>query len=377
VHGWAKSRSGIKNRLTLHEMSPDGARLLDEGRVVIDGDRMPGWTTIEGPKFYKHAGYYFIFAPAGGVAEGYQAVFRSHDIHGPYENRVVLAQGSTAVNGPHQGAWLNTRSGQDWFLHFQELPAHGRVVHLQPMRWRADGWPVMGDDADDDGTGEPVLRYAKPDAPVQPVSVPATSDAFADGRPGLQWQWQGNADPSWIVRSSTAKSLLRLRAVAQSSADSLWLAPNLLMQKFPAPEFSAEVTLSLRSTEPGVRAGLIVFGYDYGWVGLRHRPDGHQELVHVLCAGADKGGQEIVSTAVHWPADRPVRLRVKIGADRSCRFFFRAADVERNAPFVALGRAFVASSSKWVGAKVGIFCGSATGGSQESYADFETFTVGR
>ena len=379
VHGWAKSRAGFKNRLTLHEMSPAGTSLLDEGQVVIDGDRMPGWNTIEGPKLYKRNGWYYIFAPAGGVTEGYQAVFRARDIRGPYENRIVLAQGSTPVNGPHQGAWVDTRSGQDWFLHFQELPAHGRVVHLQPMRWRADGWPVMGDDADNDGTGEPVLRHAKPDAAAQPagVGVPATSDAFAGGRPGLQWQWQGNADSSWIVRPSVAKPGLRLKAVAMPSADSLWLAPNLLMQKFPAPEFSAKVTLELRSTEPDARAGLIVFGYDYGWIGLRQRPDGHQELVQVLCAGADKGGKEVVAASVLWPVGRPVRLRVKVGADRRCRFFFRAADVDGSAPFMALGESFVASSSKWVGAKVGLFCGSASGDAAEACADFEAFTVGR
>lgn len=377
VHGWAKSRAGVKNRLTLHEMSPDGTRLLDEGRVVIDGDRMPGWNTIEGPKLYKRDGWYYIFAPAGGVTDGYQAVFRSRDIRGPYESRVVLAQGSTPVNGPHQGAWVDTRSGQDWFLHFQELPAHGRVVHLQPMRWRADGWPVMGDDADKDGTGEPVLRHAKPDAPAQPAGMPATSDAFVNGRPGLQWQWQGNADSSWIVPSPEGRPGLRLRAVALPPDGTLWLAAHLLMQKFPAPEFSATTTMELRSAGQGARAGLVVFGYDYGWIGLRQRPDGHQELVQVLCAGADKGGREEVAASVLWPVGRPVRLRVKVGGDRRCQFFFRAADTGEAAPFVALGDAFFASSSKWVGAKVGVFCGSVSRNDLGSCADFEDFVVGR
>lgn len=376
VHGWAKSRAGIKNRITLHEMSPAGTSLLDEGRVVIDGDLMPGWNTIEGPKLYKRNGWYYIFAPAGGVTEGYQAVFRARDIRGPYENRIVLAQGSTPVNGPHQGAWVDTRSGQDWFLHFQELPAHGRVVHLQPMRWRADGWPVMGNDADDDGTGEPVLRHAKPDAPVQPASVPATSDAFVDGRPGLQWQWQGNADASWILRAAATEPGLRLGAVAMPCTNSLWLAPNLLMQKFPAPEFSAKVTLELRDAGPGVRAGLIVFGYDYGWIGLRQKPDGHRELVHVLCADADKGGKESVSASVPWPGRHPVTVRVKVGDDRVCRFFYRAGNAHDTTPFIALGESFVARSSKWVGAKVGVFCSSVLPGDAGHCADFKDFVVG-
>ncbi len=378
VHGWAKSRAGINNRITLNEISPDGRRVLDEGLVVVDADLMPGWKTLEGPKLYKRDGYYYIFAPAGGVAEGYQAVFRARDIRGPYENRIVLEQGSTPVNGPHQGAWVDTASGQHWFFHFQELPAHGRVVHLQPMRWRSDGWPVMGDDANNDGTGEPVLGHAKPDLPAQTVAVPATSDAFPGGRPGLQWQWQGNPEPEWIVRREPGTRGLRLRAAPAPAADSLWMAANLLMQKFPAPSFSAETTLVLEGGAEGARAGLIVFGYDYGWIGLRARADGTQELVQVLCAKADKGGAESVIATVPWPAGQAVALRVKVAADLSCRFFFRAAN-GGSAPLAALGKPFTASSSRWVGAKVGVFCSSAPGSAVigEGAADFGGFAVSR
>ncbi|CAM5656389.1 hypothetical protein SANTM175S_10934 [Streptomyces antimycoticus] len=83
VHAWAKSRSGINNRLTLHRMSPDGTELLDAGRTVINGDDLPGYTTLEGPKLYKRDGWYWIFAPAGGVTNGWQSAFRSRSIWGP------------------------------------------------------------------------------------------------------------------------------------------------------------------------------------------------------------------------------------------------------------------------------------------------------
>ena len=378
IHGWAKSRSGINNRLTMHEMSPDGTGVLDEGRVVIDGDQLPGWRTLEGPKLYKRDGWYYVFAPAGGVAEGYQAVFRSRAILGPYENRVVLAQGGTRVNGPHQGAWVDTPGGKDWFFHFQEMPAHGRVVHLQPMSWRADGWPVMGDDADGDGTGEPVLAHAKPDLPRQPAREPATSDDFVGGHPGRQWQWQGNPDVDWILPRAEAatEAGLRLRAVPATAADSLWLAPNLLMQKFPAPSFMAETTLAFDDLAAGGRAGLIVFGYDYGWIGIRRGADGRAELVQALCAEAHKGGVERVVASIPWPEGRAVRLRVTVAADLTCRFFYREAGGEGD--FEALGEAFTASSSRWVGAKFGLFCAGPAGATDEDAgaADFAAFTVG-
>lgn len=368
IHGWAKSRAGVKNRLTLHEMSPDGTRLLDEGKIVIDGDQMPGWTTIEGPKFYKRDGYYYIFAPAGGVATGYQAVFRARDIQGPYENRVVLEQGSTPVNGPHQGAWVETPAGEHWFFHFQEIEAYGRVVHLQPMRWRADGWPVMGDDADDNGTGEPVLRHAKPALPAQPVAVPATSDDFSAKTLGLQWQWQGNASAGWAELTDGS---LRLRAVPARDDKSLWLETNLLMQKFPAPSFSAETTLSFSPRVEGERAGLVVFGYDYGWIGLRRGAKG-VELVQASCTRADKAGEERVVAARPWTEDRPARLRASVDADAVVRFY-----VEGDDGWQPFGESFRALSSRWVGAKVGVFASApaATKADATGHADFEAFAV--
>ena len=74
-------------------------------------------------------------------------MLRSRHVLGPYEDRVVLAQGTTDVIGPHQGAWVETADGASWFLHFQQRGAWGRVVHLQPITWR-DGWPVIGRDAE-------------------------------------------------------------------------------------------------------------------------------------------------------------------------------------------------------------------------------------
>ncbi|MFM2294769.1 MAG: hypothetical protein RLZZ350_1182, partial [Verrucomicrobiota bacterium] len=139
IYAWANSRSGKHSILTLARMSPDGQKLLDDGVTVFDG--RANFPTIEGPKFYKRHGYYFIFAPAGGVATGWQTVLRSKNIFGPYETKIVLDQGATKINGPHQGAWVNTPRGEDWFLHFQDRGAYGRVVHLQPLAWTND-WPV-------------------------------------------------------------------------------------------------------------------------------------------------------------------------------------------------------------------------------------------
>ena len=129
VHAWAKSRAGFNSVLHVNRLSADGRRVVDEGTLVFDGrEKHP---TIEGPKFYKRNGWYYIFAPAGGVKRGWQTVLRSKNVFGPYEDKIVLE------GGLHQGAWV-----EDSFLHFQDLGAYGRVVHRQKLRWVND-WPEI------------------------------------------------------------------------------------------------------------------------------------------------------------------------------------------------------------------------------------------
>ncbi len=369
IHGWAKSRSGINNLLTLHRLAPDGTRVLDEGKVIIDANQMPGWRTLEGPKLYKRDGYYFVFAPAGGVPEGYQAIFRAKNIWGPYENRIVLEQGATPVNGPHQGAWVDTPRGEHWFLHFQELPAYGRLVHLQPMSWRADGWPAMGDDPDGDGKGQPFLTHAKPALPAQPVAVPATSDDFSAPTLGLQWQWQANPQPGWASLTATPGALT-LRCVPAPAAAAHWLTPSLLLQKFPAPTFTVTTTLDASALRDGDSAGIMVFGYDYAWLGVTRR-DGKFAVVLRGCTAAHEKGVERELAALPAPTG-PVHLRVTVGAGARCTFALSAD----GRTFTPVGEPFAAKSSRWVGAKVGLFAAAAPGATEAGEARFTEFLVG-
>ncbi|MBP6760077.1 MAG: glycoside hydrolase 43 family protein, partial [Flavobacterium sp.] len=160
AYAYAGSRAGFKSLLAICSLNPEGTLANNNDDVIII-DGHDGEATIEGPKLYKRNGYYYVFAPAGGVPTGWQTVLRSKSIWGPYEKRKVLDQGKSKVNGPHQGAWVQTQTGEDWFFHFQDKFAYGRVVHLQPMKWIND-WPVIGTDKDGDGTGEPVATYKKP-----------------------------------------------------------------------------------------------------------------------------------------------------------------------------------------------------------------------
>ena len=210
VNAMAASRCGSKSMLFLNRMTADGTRLLGDPVIVFDGHvKHP---TIEGPKLYKRNGYYYIFAPAGGVETGWQLVLRAKNIYGPYEEKITLQQGKTPVNGPHQGGWVDTPAGESWFLHFQDQAAYGRVVHLQPMKWVND-WPQMGIDQDGDGIGEPVLSHRKPNVgQTFPMVTPPDTDEFNGNRIGLQWQWQANPGQNWAFPTSSY-GILRLPCI--------------------------------------------------------------------------------------------------------------------------------------------------------------------
>ncbi len=368
IHAWARSRAGFNNVLTLHELDATGTRVVDEGRVVVDGNKLEGYRTLEGPKLYKRDAWYYIFAPAGGVKEGWQSVFRSRAIGGPYESRIVLAQGSTDVNGPHQGALVDTAAGASWFLHFQDLEAYGRVVHLQPVEWR-DGWPVMGRDDDGDGTGEPLSSARKPTvAATQGLGVPQTSDEFDDPAPGLQWQWQANPDARWA--STTARrGWLRLAAVPAPREGNLWRAPNLLLQKLPAPAFEATAAIEFAPALAGEQAGLIVFGADYAWIGLRNRETGTGLVVMEARAAAEGRPEAEIANVAIGSATVHLRVTFRHGA----RYAFSYSLDGRS--FRPAGGEFMAKPGRWVGAKIGLFSTAPAQASSGGHVDVGRFGV--
>ncbi len=348
LHAWAKSRAGFNNVLTLRQMTPDASKVLDQqGKVIIDGNQLAGFKTLEGPKFYKHEGWYYVFAPAGGVEEGWQSVFRSRSIDGPYEQRIVMDQGTSKVNGPHQGAWVRAQDGKDWFLHFQDRLAYGRIVHLQPMQW-SEGWPRIGEAGAMAGRGQPVSSWQRPVA-GQAAQEPVSSDEFDAAKLGLQWQWNANPGQDWMSLT-TRPGWLRLNGIAVAAAQEfVRAAPNILTQKLPAPEFTVDTRIELAQAAEGSRAGLIINGMSYAWLGLRQQA-GHTQLVRTVCTPATARCQEESGIVL---ADAPslIHLRMQVRQGAQVQFFY-SLDGKAFAP---AGGVFNATKGRWVGAQIGLF----------------------
>ncbi|MBD0379514.1 glycoside hydrolase family 43 protein [Paenibacillus sedimenti] len=369
VHAFAKSRTGIKSKLKICPMQPDGKALLNDGEIVFDGtEHHP---TLEGPKLYKRNGYYYIFAPAGGVPTGWQTVLRSRHIMGPYEDKIVMHQGDTDVNGPHQGGYVELDSGEAWFLHFQDREAYGRIVHLQPMGWDND-WPVMGIDSNGDGIGEPVSVHRKPDVGREfPIAVPCTSDEFDKPDLGLQWQWQANYRPEWYSLSANPGHLRLYAHKLPIGATTLYEAPNVLCQKLPAPTFTATAKLAIVPNQLGALTGLTVFGHAYRYVALQSAEAGYR-LVFVEGRGDKEASSEEITASVSIPDTYgSIYLRVSIEPEASCIFSYSFD----HTAYHPIGDVFEAVPGGWVGAKLGLFCLQHNEALSHAYADIEWFHI--
>ena len=355
VHAYAGSRAGIKSVLAMKEMNASGTKIINEGKLIYDGHGID--PTVEGPKLYKRNGWYYVFAPAGGVATGWQIVLRSKNIYGPYERKVVMEQGKTEVNGPHQGAWVQTPKGTDWFIHFQDKGAYGRITHLQPMVWKQD-WPVIGADPDGDGIGNPVSSYALP--------VSSTHEAFSQ-QVFQDFQWNANPAPHW--RMAYENKYRNYAVVKTDAVNNLWNFPAMYLRKIYAEKFTAVTEINFNALQIGERAGFILFGKSYAALELNNTANGLQ-LNYVVADKADKGNAEIITPILQ---NAPSHLFLKLQMDTGglTHFYYSLEGTE----YKAIDHHFVASPGVWVGAKMGFYCASLKPTNDAGYVEIKNFTI--
>lgn len=381
VHAWAGSRAGFNSVMTICELNADGTKVIGEEVLIYDGNDGINHT-VEGGKFYKKDGYYYMLAPAGGVAMGWQLAFRSKSVYGPYEVKKVLAQGNTQINGPHQGGMVQTQTGEWWFLHFQDKGVYGRVLHLQPVNWK-DGWPVMGVN-DKNYCGEPVVTYKKPNTgTLSPVVTPVESDEFNNNFLGLQWQWHAN--PLQAYGFASSNGYLRLYGqYYPENYSNFWDIPNLLLQKFPATDFSATVKLSAVLLNEGDKTGLISMGWDYAYIALVKSKDGYL-LEYNTCVNAE---QKTTENKVDSLVLRDIKVNQKYNYQTpipSAEIFLRLNIAQGGVStfsysldgkkFHSLGDEFTVRQGKWIGAKMGMFILNQNTGTTRSWVDADWFRV--
>ena len=358
-----RSRHGA-GPIILHRMSPDGKTLLDEGVTVYEGP------IAEGTKWLKRNGWYYLIIPEGGVGTGWQTVLRSRNIYGPYQRKIVLEQGSTRTNGPHQGALVDAADGSWWFYHFQETPVLGRVVHLQPARWQ-DDWPLMGVDLDGNGIGEPVTSWNKPlmaesekkeygkeyqcvssdfidefsftESSPQNKSLP-TSHLPPSSQLSPVWQWNHNPDDThWSL--TKRKGYLTIDALP---ADSLKSCRNMLTQKVVG--YLSE-SMTVVESKGDCYAGLFCSGKLFTGIGLCKKG-----------VFIEQNGQRRIILTGSFPR---LYLKVTNDSQQNSHQYFYSIDGKSYLPACA---PFAMRAGYWKGIRVGLFCYGSNG-----MAQFDSF----
>lgn len=381
VNAYANSRSRFASVIVIRELSADGTKPIGNPVIIYDGNGTEN-RTCEGPKIYKRDGWYWVMFPAGGVPTGFQVAMRSKNPFGPYESKVVLAQGKTKINGPHQGAWVHTKFGEDWFLHFQDKEAYGRVVHLQPVTWK-DNWPVMGIDKDGDYCGEPVTTYRKPktSGKVQVVN-PAESDEFSDTRLGLQWQWHANYNETFGMPTAFGSYRVYTHKVSEKFQN-LWEVPNLLLQKTPADKFTATTKIRFTSKDQNQTGGLLMMGLDYSGLVVK-RVGNDFQLLQISCKSADKGKpqtEQLIATLKPTAVDQidyqpgtHIDIYMRMSVNDGKMHFSYSLDGKK---YTKCGTEFTMREGKWIGAKIGFVAYEPGQKTNRGWIDADWFRVTR
>lgn len=376
VNGWANSRNRFASVLTVRELNADGTKAISDPVIVFDGNGTE-YRTAEGPKFYKRDGWYWVMFPAGGVPTGFQVAMRSKSPYGPYEYKKVMAQGKSKINGPHQGGWIHTQYGEDWFLHFQDKEAYGRVVHLQPVTWK-DNWPIMGKVPSKGYCGEPYETYKMPKASSHVNMNPAESDEFNQPKLGLQWQWHANYQQWYGMPTPWGK----YRIYTNKSNQNFWYTPNLLLQKTPADEFTTTAKLELTAKEDGQMGGIIMMGYDYSALVVQ-RVGKEFQLQQRTCTAANKSKSQeeikVIETLKPTSADKidyqpaiheEVYMRMVV-KDSKLQYYFS----KDGKSFKKVGDEFTMKEGKWIGAKMGFVAQEQEGDRNRGWIDVDWLRV--
>lgn len=352
VFAFVKSRIGFNSKLAVFETDENLTVPASDYTEIYDGhDISPN---IEGPKFYLHGGYVYILAPAGGVGTGWQVALRAKDVYGPYETKIILVQGDSPANGPHQGALIDVDdSGEKWaFVHFQECGPYGRIIHLQPAIWRND-WVFCGDCTNRENLpGTPVKGGEYPVQISTGYSIDP-SDEFKGGALSPVWQTPANPREGWYSFADG----LRLNCVYYG-AEALSDMPQFIAQKPLYRDFSIHTKCRLSFSDDGDEAGFAMFGRTY-----------------VYACAVRRGGQtyaEIRRGAIGGECDEVLFSRPYAGSE--AEFSLTARYTEKNKMrcrlvFCGARYDFFAERGVWVGTKAGIYARS----SAQNSAGFATF----
>jgi len=374
--GYLYVACGIGN-IWINKLNAKTLAKISSTQVVKDKDG------YEGSHMYHIGDYYYLYVTTGGYWKG-QTIYRSKKPMGPYEEvPYTLFQGDAV----HQGALVDTPTGEWWSIMFKDAGAIGRVPYLEPVKW-VDGWPEVGEMVG--GKGREVCRngkaYKKPTISTDPDIQNAdyrtylpTNDAFSTPTLGMQWEW--NHNPQTMAWSLTDRpGWMRLNSCTVT--DNVVKARGSLTQRIMGWDYAGTASssyktgygiakLDISGMMEGDVAGLSVWSNPLSFIGVKVK-DGKKYLYSQRCTfdsqvvsvAEEKTGSEITSDVIY------LRAVVNFGTNK-CNYFYSVD----NAKWTSFGVSMTMNYTLdfFVGQRYYLFNYStkATGG----YVDIDWFTT--
>ena len=262
----------------VNKLNPNTLEKISSERVISVGNG------CEGAHMYHIGDYYYIYATYGGT-EGSQTIFRSRNPMGPYEEHEGRVFEKQHI---HQGALVQTQTGEWWTVLFKDNGAIGRIPYLEPVVWE-DGWPVIGNNGID--VSKDAKPYRKPDVGAEHTVVYMdTNDPFVSPVLGKQWAWNHNpVNSAWSLQANPGW----LRLSTASVTEDLVSARNSLTQRIvglnpegtPSNRYQwcyGSVKMDVSGMKEGDVAGLAVFQTPYSFISVKMQ-DGKKYLYSERC----------------------------------------------------------------------------------------------
>jgi len=268
------------------ELKPDCSGVLEGGinQLLFSTPKENIGLRCEGCHAYKINGYYyliFIEWPTDGHGRRREVCYRSKELLGPYERKIVMDDDLGYHNkGVAQGAIFDTPDGQWFSMLFQDHDAVGRIPCILPVRWE-DDWPVFGIDGKVPESFEsPFEESGKYDIVI--------SDDFnhEENKLALNWQWNHNPiNDKWSFTERPGYLRLETAQLATGILD----ARNTLTQRTIGPKCTAYTHLEFDGLKVGDHAGFVALQSNYGTVGVTKKDDG----IYVEMVTRDGAEEEI------------------------------------------------------------------------------------
>jgi xylan 1,4-beta-xylosidase len=238
-------------------------RLLSRPRHVWRGT---GGRYPEGPHLYKIDGQYYLMISEGGTEYGHMVtIARSASPWGPFDvnpaNPILThrnTQNEQMIQGTGHAELVEDASGRWWmvFLAFRQVGGNfhhlGRETFIAPVRWDAEGWPIVNE-------REPVeMEIVVVGMEPSPVAALATREDFA-GSLSVIWNYLRHPE-SARPSTSERRGWLTLRGSAATLRDAMrpGVSPTFVGRRQEHLRCRAATLLDFRPERDGDEAGLTL-----------------------------------------------------------------------------------------------------------------------